>query len=41
MITLGLIAEMLSRIYHDGLNKDTYAIRELIGFSHENINDCS
>ena len=31
-ITLGLIAEMLSRIYHEGLNKNVYAIRELIGF---------
>jgi glycosyltransferase involved in cell wall biosynthesis len=39
LITLGLIAEMLTRIYHEGLKKDVYAIREMIGFDDENIND--
>lgn len=39
MITLGLLAEMLARIYHEGLNKDMYSIRECIGFSDENIDD--
>jgi glycosyltransferase involved in cell wall biosynthesis len=38
-ISLGLLAEMLSRIYHEGLNKNEYSIRELIGFANENIND--
>jgi len=44
MITLGLIAEMLTRIYHEGFNKNIYSIKELIGFDkgdHENINDCT
>lgn len=41
MITLGLIAEMLSRLYHEGLNKNIYSIRELIGFDDENIDDSS
>jgi glycosyltransferase involved in cell wall biosynthesis len=31
-ISLGLLAEMLSRIYHEGFDKNEYAIRELIGF---------
>lgn len=31
-ISLGLLAEMLSRIYHEGLNKNEYSIRETIGF---------
>jgi glycosyltransferase involved in cell wall biosynthesis len=31
-ISLGLLAEMLSRIYHEGLNKNEYSIRERIGF---------
>lgn len=41
VITLGLLAEMLSRIYHEGLNKNVYSIRELIGFEdkHEDIDD--
>ena len=39
VITLGLIAEMLSRIYHEGLNKDSYSVRETIGLKHENIDD--
>lgn len=39
VITLGLIAEMLSRIYHEGLNKHVYSIRELVGFDHEDIDD--
>jgi len=39
LITLGLIAEMLTRVYHEGLNKNVYSIREFIGFSDENIND--
>jgi hypothetical protein len=38
-ISLGLLAEMLSRIYHEGLNKNEYSIRELIGFANENIDD--
>jgi glycosyltransferase involved in cell wall biosynthesis len=41
LITLGLIAEMLSRIYHEGLNKDVYSIRKLIGFEDEDIDDRS
>ena len=41
VITLGLIAEMLSRIYHEGLNKHVYSIRELVGFDHEDIDDRS
>ncbi len=41
IITLGLVAEMLSRIYHEGLNKNSYSIRETIGFDDENIDDCS
>lgn len=40
-ISLGLLAEMLSRIYHEGFDKNEYAIRELIGFEDENIDDCS
>jgi glycosyltransferase involved in cell wall biosynthesis len=40
-ISLGLLAEMLSRIYHEGFDKDEYAIRELIGFADENIDDRS
>jgi glycosyltransferase involved in cell wall biosynthesis len=39
MITLGLLAEMLARIYHEGLNKDAYSIREVIGFSDEDPDD--
>lgn len=39
MITLGLLAEMLARIYHEGLNKDFYSVRELIGFSDEDLDD--
>ncbi len=39
VITLGLVAEMMSRIYHEGLNKDVYSIRELIGFEDEDIDD--
>ena len=39
VITLGLIAEMLSRIYHEGLGKRVYSIRELVGFDHEDIDD--
>jgi hypothetical protein len=40
-ISLGLLAEMLSRIYHEGFDKNEYAIRELIGFADENIDDRS
>ncbi len=40
-ISLGLLAEMLSRIYHEGLDKNEYTIRELIGFTDENIDDRS
>ncbi|MEN8222257.1 MAG: glycosyltransferase family 2 protein [Acidobacteriota bacterium] len=39
MITLGLIAEMLTRVYHEGLDKNVYTIRETYGFENENIND--
>lgn len=39
LITLGLIAEMLTRIYHEGLNKNIYSIRELIGFENEDSDD--
>jgi len=39
LITLGLIAEMLTRIYHEGLNKNVYTVREVIGFANEDIND--
>ena len=39
MITLGLIAEMLTRVYHEGLDKNVYTIRETYGFDDENIND--
>jgi len=38
-ISLGLLAEMFSRIYHEGLDKNEYSIRELIGFENENIDD--
>ncbi|TFG80979.1 MAG: glycosyltransferase [Chrysiogenales bacterium] len=38
-ISLGLLAEMLSRIYHEGLDKNEYSIREFIGFENENIDD--
>jgi glycosyltransferase involved in cell wall biosynthesis len=31
-ISLGLLAEMLSRIYHEGLDKNEYSIRQTIGF---------
>jgi hypothetical protein len=39
VITLGLIAEMLTKIYHEGLNKHIYTIRNTIGMTDENIND--
>jgi len=39
IITLGIIAEMLTRIYHEGLNKAAYSIRETVGFNDENFND--
>lgn len=39
MITLGLLAEMLAKIYHDGLNKTPYSIRDTKGFDNEDIND--
>lgn len=35
-ISLGLIAEMLSRTYHESVEKKTYAIKELHGFEEEN-----
>jgi len=38
-ISLGLLAEMLSRIYHEGLDKNEYSIREIIGFDDENTDD--
>jgi glycosyltransferase involved in cell wall biosynthesis len=39
VITLGLVAEMLSRIYHEGLNKNVYSVRDFIGFADEDIDD--
>ena len=39
IITLGLLAEMLTRVYHEGLNKNVYTIRETYGFEDENIDD--
>jgi glycosyltransferase involved in cell wall biosynthesis len=39
VVTLGIIAEMLARIYHEGLGKASYSIRETRGFDNENIND--
>lgn len=39
LITLGLIAEMLTRIYHEGLNKNVYSVRDFIGFDDEDIDD--
>jgi len=38
-ISLGLLAEMLSRIYHEGLDKNEYSIRETIGLDDEDIDD--
>lgn len=35
-ISLGLLAEMLSRTYHEAVEKKTYAIKELHGFDEEN-----
>ena len=45
IITLGLIAEMLTKIYHEGLGKNAYSIRNFIGMpktkgaSNENSDD--
>lgn len=40
VITLGLIAEMLTKIYHEGLKKTTYSIRAINGIDyHENPDD--
>ncbi len=39
IITLGLLAEMLTRIYHEGLNKNSYTVRNTLGFDSENIDD--
>lgn len=33
MITLGLLAEMLAKIYHEGLNKGVYSVRSTIGLN--------
>lgn len=41
VITFGLVAEMLSRIYHEGLNKNVYSVRDFIGFKDEDIDDRS
>ncbi|MCP4157433.1 MAG: glycosyltransferase, partial [bacterium] len=41
LITLGLIAEMMTRIYHEGLGKNVYSVRDEIGFDNENLNDCT
>jgi glycosyltransferase involved in cell wall biosynthesis len=35
LITLGLIAEMLTRIYFEGLKQNVYAIREKLGFGDD------
>lgn len=39
IITLGLIAEMLTKIYHEGHHQNIYSIRNKIGFGNENIDD--
>lgn len=40
VITLGLIAEMLTKIYHEGFNKTSYSIRTTLGIDrHENLDD--
>jgi len=39
VITLGLIAEMLTKIYNEGLHHNTYSVRDKIGFKNENIDD--
>jgi len=39
IITLGLLAEMLTRVYHEGLNKNVYTIRDTMGFDDEDIDD--
>lgn len=40
VITLGLIAEMLTKIYHEGLNKHVYSIRKTFGIdTHEDLDD--
>lgn len=36
MITLGLVAEMLAKIYHEGLNKSIYSVRNTIGLGDRN-----
>ncbi len=41
LITLGLIAEMLTRVYHEGLDKNVYSVRDFIGFDNEDIDDRS
>ncbi len=33
MITLGLLAEMLAKIYHEGLNKTVYSVRNTLGLT--------
>lgn len=39
VITLGLIAEMLTKIYHEGHHQNIYSIRNKIGLENENIDD--
>ncbi|HNX97323.1 MAG TPA: glycosyltransferase, partial [Candidatus Aminicenantes bacterium] len=39
LITLGLLAEMLSRIYHEGLHKNAYVVRDTLGFADEDLDD--
>jgi glycosyltransferase involved in cell wall biosynthesis len=39
LITLGLIAEMLTRVYHEGLNKNVYSVRDSVGFNDEDLDD--
>ncbi len=34
MITLGLLAEMLAKIYHEGLNKGVYSVRNTLGLGN-------
>ncbi|MEN8152864.1 MAG: glycosyltransferase family 2 protein [Acidobacteriota bacterium] len=39
IITLGLVAEMMTRVYHEGLDKNVYTVREALGFEDEDIDD--
>ena len=39
LITLGLLAEMLTKIYHEGLRKEPYSIRSTLGLPHAHPDD--